>query len=119
MLLDLDMPNLRKNDLAIVDDNGRFPFELFDLGIAKAIVTVIPLEAWEAGGFTILASPKEGFECFVHPLEGILQDLRVDLVKLRTVLFDFWKLSRLHLIGDTDMAHTPGFTPLFQSSIID
>src|SRR5260370_8428125 len=98
MLLDLDMPNLRKNDLAIVDDNGRFPFELFDLGIAKAIVTVIPLEAWEAGGFTILASPKEGFECFVHPLGGILHHLGGDLLNFRTLLFTFSHLTRLLLI---------------------
>src|SRR6266550_1088514 len=50
VLLHFDMTDLWENDFPIFDGNGRLALELLDLWIGEAIVAVIPLEAWEAGG---------------------------------------------------------------------
>src|SRR5258708_16449152 len=110
MLLDFDMADLGKYDTAILDPHGWVALQFLNLGIAKAIIAVIPLEAWEAGGFAFLHSFEEGFERFIHPFQGILQDLRIDLVVLRSNLFDLWELGRLIVVEDANLAHAVGFT---------
>src|SRR5258708_22362150 len=101
MLLHLDMPNLGKDDFAIFESYGWLAFELFNLGIAEAIVTIIALKSGISSFLSLLYTPKEVLERFLHSLQGVLQDLRIDLFVLWSDLFDFRKLSCLHLIGDT------------------
>src|SRR3979409_2259340 len=103
------MADLWKNHLPVFYRDGRLAFELFDLGIGEAIIAIISLEAWEACSVALFAPLEEGLERFVHPLQRVLEHLRIDLFVLRTKLFDLGQLSRLHLIGDTDTTHMPSF----------
>src|SRR5262245_21654116 len=100
MLVDFDMTDLWKDDFPIFNCHGRVPFAFLNLRIGEAIVSIISLEAWEAWGFALFAPSKEILECFVYSVQGILQDLRIDLFILRTKLFDLGQLSRLILERD-------------------
>src|SRR5258708_33508518 len=71
MVLDFDMANLGKDDLAVFDLYCWLAFELFNLWIAKAIIAVIPLKSRISGFFSLLHALEEVLECFVHTLQGV------------------------------------------------
>ncbi len=68
MLLDFDMADLGKNDLAILDPHGWIAFELLNLWIAKTIVTIIALKSGISGFLSFLHTPEEVLKCSVHSL---------------------------------------------------
>src|SRR6266699_591942 len=113
------MPDLGKDDFPVFDRHGRFALEFLDLGIGEAIIAVISVEPGEAGGFAFLASLEESLECLVYTLQGVLEHLGVDLLILRTDLFDLWQLGRLVFIGNAHLAHPIGFLALLKRGIVE
>src|SRR5262249_35135281 len=110
VLLHLDVSNLRKDDLPIFDPHNGLALSSLNLGIGEGVIAVISLKTGISGLLSLLHAPEEVLERFLHSMQGILQNLCIDLVKLRSVLFDCWELSRLHLKIHTHPTHTPGFT---------
>ena len=109
-------PNLGKaEDLAL----QRGAAMLTQLGIGKAVVAVLALKARVAGLFPRLDAAKEGLKGFIQPVQGILQDLGVDIVVFRPHLFDGGKLLGLLREVHRDVAVLPGSLALFQSSIVE
>src|SRR5260370_5846473 len=118
MLLDFDRPDLWKKDFPVFDADRWIALQFLNLGIGEGVIAVIALEAWEAGGLAFLASFEECFERFIYSLQGVLQDLRVDLIVLRSDLFDCGELGRLVIVGETHMAHPGGFTAVLKRCVV-
>jgi len=51
-------------------------------------------------------------------MQGILQDLGIDLFVLRSDLFDIWQLSRLIIERDTDTTHAVRFFSFLKCRIV-
>ena len=62
------------------------------LRIGEAVVAFLPLEARISRLLAILHAAKECLECFIQPVQDILQDLGVDVTVFWPHLFDAGKL---------------------------
>jgi hypothetical protein len=80
MELDLDISNLRQMQFTILDSKTK-------LLVGQTIVSAIPLEPWISGVFSVLNSSEKRFECQIHSNLDVLEDLRIDLLKFRSVGF--------------------------------
>ena len=82
MKLDLDVPNLGENELPILDlASAR------DLGKGDAIVSAIAFETWIAWIFTSFYPSEEGLKSKIDTHGHVLQDLGVDILERRPLLF--------------------------------
>src|SRR2546421_4035631 len=76
-------------------------FPACPIGIGKRVVTVASLEAWIAGLFAIVHTPKE---IVIGPLEAqdhILQHMSSDLLILWSLLFDVYQFTFLLVVANS------------------
>src|SRR5262249_20609481 len=76
-------------------------------------------EAWIAWCGAILDALKERLKCSVYAQDHILHDLGIDLTVFWHGLLDDRQFGLLLVVGDTETAHPPCFTPLTDGGIVD
>lgn len=111
--LDLHVPDFRQTQFAVPHRETR-------LSVGERIVPLARPETRKAR-FAVapLYSAKECLKGFIEPVQNVLQYLTVNLVKLRTYLFDCRQLVGLLNVSDRFSFKPVCISPLLKSRIIE
>src|SRR2546430_2264907 len=90
-----------------------------ELRISQRIVASGRAKARETGFQSLLDSCQEGFEVFVHAMQYVLQNLRIDTFDFRALSFDLRQLSRLSVEANREMVDAEGLAPLLDGSVVE
>ena len=109
---ELEMSNFREAQFALfIDAKTR-------LWVGQAPVAILGFITGIAGRQSSFDTTEERLEGFIHPMQDILQDLRVDALVLGADLLDLGQLRTLLRKRDALAAHPPSISALLKGSIV-
>ncbi len=112
MQLDFDLADFRQAEMRTLQRES-------ELRIGERVITGARTKARESGFAPALHSSKERFESLINSMQGVLQDLRMDAVEIRSELLDLDKLRALSGEVNAFTVDAPRIASFLQRCVIE